>query len=321
MNPNKGYVNIMLIDKPGVYDIDAKTYHADPVIVPSLSSSISKILLEQSPRHAWLAHPRLNPEFEPEQNTKFDLGSAAHAYLLEGFEAFALIDAKNFRPKTAQEARDQAHADGKIPLLAADLATVKAMAGACRSQLARHEEAADAFLFGKPEQTLVWQEGEIWCRLRLDWLPAGGNVFYDYKSTGASANPEIWGQRQCFDMAFDVQAAFYRRGIKAVLGIEEAHFRFVVQEQDPPYAVSVIELAPAAINTADRKVAHALDLWRWCLSHDRWPGYPKRVAYVDAPVWAERKWLEREERDAIDMEAQLEQFRQLNDWQSAGVTA
>jgi len=82
------------ITEPGIYDIPETDYHADPIAEPSLSSSIAKILLARSPRHAWANHPRLNPNQEPETRREFDFGSAAHAMLLEGsMSNFSVVDA------------------------------------------------------------------------------------------------------------------------------------------------------------------------------------------------------------------------------------
>src|SRR5262245_50563917 len=84
-------VPMTMIDGPGIYDIPLAEYLADPCPAPSLSASIAHILLSQSPRHAWEAHPRLNPHYEPEEAEAFDLGTAAHAYLLEGAEVFVTL--------------------------------------------------------------------------------------------------------------------------------------------------------------------------------------------------------------------------------------
>lgn len=35
-------------------------YHADPAPEPSLSATLAKLLISRSPRHAWMASPRLN---------------------------------------------------------------------------------------------------------------------------------------------------------------------------------------------------------------------------------------------------------------------
>ena len=69
-------------------------YHADVGSpVPSLSSSIANVLISRSPLHAWMAHPRLNPDWRPEPwNKRLDFGTFAHKLLLEGNEdAIAVI--------------------------------------------------------------------------------------------------------------------------------------------------------------------------------------------------------------------------------------
>lgn len=302
-------------DTPGLYSLSAETYHADPCAVPSLSTSIAKLLVDRSPRHAWFAHPRLNPAHEREERDIFDLGSVAHSRMLGDPKPLAVIDAPDWRTKDAREARDAARAAGKLPILAANMERVDAMVTAVRAQLAGHAEASDAFTDGRPEQTLIWQERGVWCRARLDWLPAGGRVFDDFKSTSGAAHPDAWGARQFFDTGADLQAAFYRRGIRAVLGISDPVFRFVVAELDPPHALCVMQPGPDVLAIADRKVDVALDLWRHCLRHNRWPGYPSRTCHIELPTYRETAWLLREEREEAigDREAM---FRMLMDWQA-----
>ena len=71
------------------HDITAADYHSDCCDEPSLSSSIAGLLIDQTPKHAWTAHPRLNPNFKPESSPAMNLGSVAHELLLGkggGFE-------------------------------------------------------------------------------------------------------------------------------------------------------------------------------------------------------------------------------------------
>ena len=102
-----------LIDKPGVHLLSMESYQRDPCPSPSLSSHIAHRLITQSPLHAWYAHPRLNPRYVEEDSTAFDLGSCAHALLLEGEDSIAVIEADDWRTKVAKEAR--AKARSKLP--------------------------------------------------------------------------------------------------------------------------------------------------------------------------------------------------------------
>lgn len=289
MNP------LVTVGAAGVYDMDEESYHADPCPEPSLSSSIAKKILAFSPLHAWAAHPRLNPNREDEFADKFDLGSAAHSLVLHDPKKFEVIEAPDYKTKAARDLRDAARAAGKIPLIEKNWLRVHAMAHAARLQLDNHEEASDAFKNGKPEQTIIWKEGDIWCRARLDWLPDAGNIFDDYKSTAASADPDTYA-RMMFNLGYDMQAAFYCRGIRALKLARDPTFRFIVQEIELPHALSVISLMPAAVELAQHKVERAISLWRSCLLSGTWPGYPNRTCYVDAPIWHEQQYLERDAR-------------------------
>lgn len=282
----------------GVHGLDADDYHRDPCDQPSLSSSIAHKLVTQTPLHAWAAHPRLNPEFERQERKHFDIGRAAHTLLLEdGYAdaALVVVDAKDWRTKAAQEARDEAYAFGKTPVLAHDLDRLKALVKSALAQLTDHEATPPLFELGRAERALVWDEDGVWCRARLDWLRDDRTAVDDLKSTARSASPEQFA-RTMVAMGYATQAAFYRRGVFALTGVMP-EFRFVVVETTPPYALSVVSPGPDVLALADAKVEHAIDLWRRCLKADRWPGYTPRVAYAELPAYEETQWLERAARE------------------------
>lgn len=286
----------------GVHTIDAKTYHADPCELPSLTASIANVLVTRAPIHAWTQHPRLNPDYENEESERFDIGTAAHALLLEGSTAVEVVAAKDWRTNGAQDARAEARAAGRLPLLEKHWSGVQAMVEAARIQLRALHDPPTPFTDGQPEQTLVWKdERGPWCRARIDWIHNDGQTIDDYKTTGRSANPEDWS-RTLFGMGCDVQAAFYLRGLRALTGVD-AHWRWVVQETATPYALSVLSLAPAALELATAKVERALDIWHACQLADVWPGYAAQVCYADLPPWEETRWLEREEQDELPVPA------------------
>ena len=295
------------IEAPGVYDMPADAYHADPCPQPSLSASVAHELLSRSPRHAWQAHPRLNPAHEPEHRTEFDLGHAAHALVLGDERRFAVIDAADYRAGAARAAREAAYAAGAIPLLPHQYEATRAMARALRAQLEQHE-ARDAFTQGQPERTIAWREGDVWCRARLDWLPntlTRATIITDLKST-TNAEPAAWSRSKLEAMGYDVQAAFYLRGLRALGHPDTLRFAFVVVEVDPPHALSVIGLPPAVMALAEQKVEHAIATWRECLRTNVWPAYPTRICWADPTPWSEARWAERVARDPKPTPAALE---------------
>ncbi|MBM3347442.1 MAG: hypothetical protein FJY55_13240 [Betaproteobacteria bacterium] len=279
--------------KPGVYMISAADYHADPCEAPSLSSHVANILLRQSPLHAWWAHPRLNRNHQSQESGTFDYGKAAHAMLLENDRAaLVVVDADDWRSKAAREARDAAREAGKYPVLARQLAKVEAMV------LEAKEAGRDFFAVGQAEQTLVWREGDIWCRARPDWI-SNGHRMLDYKTT-TNAEPGYLCERVLVQMGYDVQAAFYARGYEAVHRGEIADLVFLFQETEPPFACSLVSMSAAMWGIAQKKVERAIAIWTKCMSENRWPAYNQHIHYAEPTPW---QLAQAETADAISKDA------------------
>jgi hypothetical protein len=279
----------------GIHGLPVDLYHADPAERPSLSASIAAILCSQSPAHARAAHPRLNPDHQREEKGHYDVGTAAHAIVLEGRSIVEVVDAPDWRTNAAKDARDAARAAGRIPLLAHTLAEVEAMVEAIHEQLGDHEAEPPLFTDGKPERTLIWEEDGITCRALVDWLRDDYAAVDDLKTTSRSANPEAYS-RALFGVGGDVQAAFYIRGVEKITGVRP-EFRWCVVETSPPFALSVISPAPDVLTIGMKKIDWAITRWRRCLQTDEWPGYEPRVAYAELPAYEESRWLEKELRE------------------------
>jgi hypothetical protein len=282
--------------RPGIHaGLTPSQYHSDPCQKPSLSASIAKVLCDESPAHAWQRHPRLNPDFERVESSTFDVGTAAHAMLLEGVDVCLPVDATDWRTKDARAKRDEIRNMGRIPLLQEQWERVGALYEHTTTELAKLDMWPIPLTGGKPEQTIVWREGtgrdSVSCRGLVDWLRDDLVAFDDLKTTTRGANPLTWSERRVWDLGLDVQAAFYQRGLKAITG-QEIEPRFVVIESEPPFAVSVIALAPSAMELAHEKVQYAIDTWRRCMKTGKWPGYPTRISYAELPAWQAARWME-----------------------------
>lgn len=268
--------------QPGIFNLTADAYHADPAPTPSLSCSIAKILLTQSPLHAWQAHSRLNPAYEREVSNIFDLGSAAHMMLLESREDhIVVVNADDWRTKIAKEQRDAARANGQFPILAHQYDAVIPMNAAARAYIAG-TELAGIFETGIAERTVMWQENDIWYRCRPDLLAP--HVTLDYKTT-ASAEPEFI-TRQIARMGYDVQAEFYTRGIQtAVPAAQPRPFIFLFQEVTKPYACSLVALSNTYRELGRMKVKRAMTAWEKHLRADDWPGYASHIIYSEPTAY------------------------------------
>ncbi len=284
---------------PGVYKISSEIYHADPCIEPSLSRSTVVDLLFRSPAHAAYNHPRLTSGYEPEEDQKFDLGTAAHALLLEGVDNVAVIDAEDWRKKEAKEARDIARGEGKTPLLKRQYIEAKLMVAVASLAITGCPELKIDSLVndGDAELSYLWKEKiqgfdkDLWLKARPDWISKDRKLILDYKTTQGSANPMEW-DRQAVNMGYGIQAALYSRGVKTIEGTDP-NFIFVVQEAYEPYICSFIGLLPDFMEMGKSKVDYALFLWQECLTLNKWPGYPNRVAWINAPAWALASWEQR----------------------------
>lgn len=256
---------------------------------PSLSSSIARKILRSSPRHGWVSHPRLNPAWAPDDDRKFDVGTAAHAVLLEG-RVLKPLDFPDFRSKAARTARDVAKIEGSLPVLAEKAEAITAMVEIARAKI---RECPDLVDLGEllPERVLRWQEGDAWCRCRPDWMTYDHAVVLSYKTTDANAEPEAFSRGTLTSMDYDLQAWFESRGVEALTGTLPKYV-WLVQETEEPYAVALLGLSPAGAEVAAAKYRAAVTRWSFCMAENRWPSYPDRIVYVDPPQWALAQWLE-----------------------------
>jgi hypothetical protein len=268
-----------------MHTIPAEVYHADPCEEPSLSASIAKILWQKSPLHAMFAHPRLNPQKKETHKAAFDLGTACHDMLLEGgTRKIQVIEASDWRTKTAKEARDAAYDAGLVPLLPKQADQVHAMSEATM-RFIEHTELAGIFDKGLPEQTLISKWNGIWLRGRTDWLTTDRKIIVDYKTVGQSANPADFARTALFGMGHDIQAAMYQMLNGLTGGPTDAAFIWLVQETAPPYACSVVGASPAIFDVGEAKLMTCISAWETGIKTNTWPGYDSRIAYPDIPPW------------------------------------
>lgn len=277
----------------------SKITMVDYLSLRAFSSSLAHTLLERSPFHAWHRSP-WNPNAERDDSNEADIGTFAHAMLLEGGHAgLIVVDAKDWRTNAAKEQREAAREAGKLAILAHKIAAVEAMVNAARTYL-EASELKGVFEHGAAEQTILWNEGAIACKARPDWLTTDGALCLSYKTTDGSAEPNGWIRRQL--PQYDVGMALYERGIRAVSGNEHVVLVHLVQEQVAPYSCSLVGLSPALHDIAERKLERALATWEACVKSNRFPAYPARICYAEPTGW---QLAQEEERAGEDVFAVL----------------
>lgn len=288
------------ITEPGIYEgFDIDAYFDDPCPEPSLSQSIAKIILEKSPAHAMYAHPRLNKIVRADDDEKFNgrqaIGSAAHKLILGRGQEIVICDFDDWRKKAAQEARDDAIANGCIPVLARQMEQVEGLASIFRATMRAH----DGLLWNPDdiisEAVIAWKEGPFWCRSMIDAVTKDLLVITDIKTSSASVPPQDAGKKMAED-GWDIQGAMLDRGLNAIdpANAGRRTYRFISIEQAPPFGIVVNELKEGVLTLGRKKLDRATDLWKRCLSENRWPGYPPVINYPEHPAYHVKEWEERE---------------------------
>jgi len=253
---------------PGIYPgVKNADYHKDP----ALGSTSLKTLATRTPAH--YQHDLTHPKF----SDAFTLGTAAHSLILEGdVSSIVVVDADNWLTKAAKEAKAEALAEGKQPLLHKEMAQVWAMHKAVMG----HPGAWGLFHDHKAEESVFWDEDGLMLKCRPDaWKPG---ALVDLK-TARSADPNEFG-KTAHEFGYHQSAAHYIDGVKTATG-EELPFHFVLVEKTAPYLVSVVELDIEAINIGRQLNDRAKRIYRECVESNTWPGYPN-ADLISLPMWA-----------------------------------
>jgi hypothetical protein len=266
----------MHVRHPGLLRMPAKQYHADQSIG---HSGIIKLL--KSPAHLREALDHPSP---PTPAMAF--GSAVHTHVLEPdrfSEEFAVAEKFDRRTKEGKEAaaRFEQENQGKTLITSDDLATLTRV----RAAVHAHEGAARLFKQGEAELSAFWTDPltGISCRCRPDWF--NGTAVVDLKSCVDASSRGF--SRAIANLGYDIQAAFYVDGMKAVTGTE-LPFLFVAVEKEAPHAVALYRADPEIIEVGRKKYRAALQLLKWCQDSGSWPAYQPggEIELISLPRWA-----------------------------------
>lgn len=217
--------------------------------------------------------------------TYFDAGQAVHELVLEGeFKSVVVLPFDDMRTKAAREARDEAYANDKTPMLERDLVDVRAMAQAVRDS----ELAQSVFVVGHPEVSALAKDDvhDVYLQARVDWLRdlEGRPVIVDLKTTAKGASPRTFN-REAAERRYHFSASFYSRVLMA-LGYPEPTFLWVVVGKDAPHYVSVIEYSEVDRTAGDALVDYALRVYAECMKTGKWPAYDTHIHQSELPAWA-----------------------------------
>lgn len=253
---------------PGVYEnIPAADYHA----LPYISSSFLK-KFKGNPAAALLP---------VKQTPAMVLGSASHAYSLEGEAAFLAeyVVAPEIAPPTdfkgqrwtatneykARVAAFNAANAGKTLLTMEQFGVVLGLDKSLKS----HPLASTLLRSGSQELTLIWDDPAtgLRCKARIDHSPGKG-VLVDYKTISDTGK----FVRQAVELNYDIQSAWYSIGAEAN-SIESDVFVFVAGGTYEPYPVRCGVMSTPWVEWAKTECSRLMWLIKECYERDLFPNY------------------------------------------------
>lgn len=275
---------------PGFHvGVPAAIYHSDPAEKPSLSSSLARTLLNDSPAIAFREHPKLGG-VRREATSAMDTGSLAHAILADNLDDSVEVGTyENFRSKAAQAWRDSVVASGKLAALESDLDEARKIAASVHKNVCNGGITNDPFAPNANavnEAVAIWAEGETLCRAMFDRIVFDGNGgadIWDWKVT-ADISPRAI-ERSVIKFGYHIQEAFYRTGLIATGKAKHVSFCYVFVLSSAPYTVRRVCLSLDFVAVGKREVAKALRIWRECLHANQWPDGSEETLHIEPPMY------------------------------------
>lgn len=242
----------------GMVDMTNEEYQA----APGVSSSQLSLVHSSSMLHYWDRY--VNPDREPDQGSDaMRLGTAIHTAILEPhhIENRIIVGLDVQRRSNADKqawAEFEAQHKGKIILKQDVYDDVLRI----RDRFYKHPEAPYYLTEGRAEQSIFAQEvittadpetGEIieapeLIKCQPDFMRDAGDYIVDVKST-TDASPEGFG-KSISNYRYYVQAAWYRRVLKAQFGGCHRDWVWIAFEPVRPYAIGIYWAEPDPMERA-----------------------------------------------------------------------
>jgi hypothetical protein len=168
---------------------------------------------------------------------------------------------------------------------------------AMKSRLFSHPYAKMLLTNGEPEVglsgTIQTTTGEINVKFKPDYIKSVKHIVVDLK-TAADASLDGF-TKAAADRDYHIQAAFYSDMVELMNNDSRpVSFVFIAQEKVKPFAFNLFEASPQFIGQGRYEYEMLLQLYKYCLDNDKWPGYqcfcPNRygLLQLELPKWAIR---------------------------------
>lgn len=216
-------------------------------------------------------------------------GQAMHTFCLEGPEAFenkfAVAPDVDKRRKEGKEAYEQFERfkAGRIELKNDDFLVCQR----ARAALLAHPAAKNILpILEDIETSFYWIDTDtgVLCKCRTDGI-APGIAVVDLKTCLDASTQKI--ERDAYNYAYHIQAAFYLDGVNAVLGTDYSLFAFLFVEKAPPWGVNVVIYDQAAIRKGRDDYKHTLEHYaEYQADPTIYTGINPEAVTIGLPPWA-----------------------------------
>lgn len=196
------------------------------------------------------------------------LGTLIHSLTLEGNTDFAVGPSVDKRTKAGKE-EWQAFCEENVGKEIVTQDEASRILGASK-------KASDLLVFSKfevdaVEASMYWARQGVLCKGRPDLIAKRGGkwAIIDLKTTSDfnRFDQKFWS------FNYDLQAAWYRRGLMDVHQ-EDVDFWFLVVDTEQPHFCQWVLLSQEALDKADARIDEGLDEYLDCVENDTWPEPP-----------------------------------------------
>lgn len=206
-----------------------------------------------------------------EPNPAMNFGVAVHALLLGGARV-AVFDGPARRGKE-WETFSEKHADKDATLTKPEHERALRIV-----ETVLADPVAGPLFQGRKEVALKWNAYGLKCAGRIDLVNDDGIA--DLKTT-TLAEPFIFTRRG-LSMFMHAKMSWYLRGAKENK-LPHAVARLIAVETRAPFAVTVFQLTPRALERGDKTVRLWVERLKTCRASNHWPAYSQSVVDFDIP--------------------------------------
>jgi hypothetical protein len=243
-------------------------------------SSLKKIL--ESP-----AHYQAALKFKLIPTPAMEMGTAAHALILDGKEAFEkqYIKKPDGISLATKEGKAWKAEVGRKKILSSGgkddpWGSVHGMA----KSLKRLEWYAgeDAEYIKRNEVSIYWDWHGVRCKARLDSVLIEEGIVLDLKTTD-TVDSELF-TKKVVGLGYDFQAAFYAKAAEVAYG-KSFRFLFAAVERKAPYTVDLFEVDEEMMAEGLKKCDSAIRIYADCMEKGEWPNREPLIHQLSYPSW------------------------------------